>query len=117
MPWCKVLWLLVSGLLHMSVATRCVGQTQRTVCTRRPLRAPQLLFLFPPQAFSESQIVNDGMGFLLHSLLLVPYYSWKHSHRRHHSNTASIDKDEVFVPVLYDEAGKGSDWDQIAVVR
>lgn len=28
----------------------------------------------------------------------VPYFSWKHSHRRHHSNTGSVDKDEVFVP-------------------
>ena len=28
----------------------------------------------------------------------VPYFSWKHSHRRHHSNTGSVDRDEVFVP-------------------
>lgn len=34
----------------------------------------------------------------MHSLLLVPYFSWKHSHRRHHSNTGSVDRDEVFVP-------------------
>jgi omega-6 fatty acid desaturase (delta-12 desaturase) len=32
-------------------------------------------------------------------LLLVPYYSWKISHRRHHANTGSIEKDEVFVPM------------------
>lgn len=50
------------------------------------------------QAFSESQAINDGVGLIFHSLLLVPYYSWKHSHRRHHSNTNSIAKDEVFVP-------------------
>ncbi|KAG7668398.1 hypothetical protein Ndes2526B_g00882 [Nannochloris sp. 'desiccata'] len=50
------------------------------------------------QAFSESQTINDGVGLIIHSLLLVPYYSWKHSHRRHHSNTNSIAKDEVFVP-------------------
>ncbi|KAL4436995.1 hypothetical protein ABPG75_004134 [Micractinium tetrahymenae] len=50
------------------------------------------------QAFSEYQAVNDGVGLVLHSLLLVPYYSWKHSHRRHHSNTGSLAKDEVFVP-------------------
>ena len=35
------------------------------------------------------------MGLVVHSLLLVPYYSWKHSHRRHHSNTGSLAKDEV----------------------
>lgn len=50
------------------------------------------------QAFSPSQKVNDGVGLVAHSLLLVPYYSWKHSHRRHHSNTGSVDRDEVFVP-------------------
>ncbi|KAF6143822.1 hypothetical protein GIB67_016743 [Kingdonia uniflora] len=30
--------------------------------------------------------------------LLVPYFSWKYSHRRHHSNTGSMERDEVFVP-------------------
>ncbi|RLM94208.1 fatty acid desaturase DES2 [Panicum miliaceum] len=29
---------------------------------------------------------------------MVPYFSWKYSHRRHHSNTGSLDRDEVFVP-------------------
>ena len=28
------------------------------------------------QAFSESQALNDGVGLVVHSLLLVPYYSW-----------------------------------------
>lgn len=28
------------------------------------------------QAFSESQAVNDAVGLILHSCLLVPYYSW-----------------------------------------
>ena len=50
------------------------------------------------QAFSASRAVNDSVGLVLHSLLLVPYFSWKHSHRRHHSNTGSVDRDEVFVP-------------------
>ncbi|MFZ8423177.1 fatty acid desaturase, partial [Staphylococcus aureus] len=34
----------------------------------------------------------------LHSLLLVPYFSWKISHRRHHANTNSLDRDENHVP-------------------
>lgn len=41
------------------------------------------------------QAINDGVGLVVHSLLLVPYYSWKHSHRRHHSNTGSLAKDEA----------------------
>nr|AIN36675.1 delta 12 desaturase [Cannabis sativa] len=49
-------------------------------------------------AFSDHQWVDDTVGLILHSALLVPYFSWKYSHRRHHSNTGSIDRDEVFVP-------------------
>ncbi|KDP44415.1 hypothetical protein JCGZ_19430 [Jatropha curcas] len=49
-------------------------------------------------AFSDYQWVDDTVGLILHSSLLVPYFSWKISHRRHHSNTGSIERDEVFVP-------------------
>lgn len=49
-------------------------------------------------AFSDYQWLDDTVGLVLHSALLVPYFSWKHSHRRHHSNTGSLDRDEVFVP-------------------
>lgn len=28
------------------------------------------------QAFSSSQLVNDTVGFILHTCLLVPYFSW-----------------------------------------
>ncbi|KAE9157825.1 hypothetical protein PF004_g32074, partial [Phytophthora fragariae] len=35
----------------------------------------------------------------LHSALLVPYHSWRISHRKHHSNTGSCKIDEVFVPM------------------
>ncbi|XP_057982527.1 delta(12)-fatty-acid desaturase FAD2-like [Malania oleifera] len=54
-------------------------------------------------AFSSHRWLNDAVGFLLHTSLLVPYFSWKHSHRRHHSNTASLDSDETFVPKLKPE--------------
>lgn len=49
-------------------------------------------------AFSDYQLVDDIVGLVLHSALLVPYFSWKYSHRRHHSNTGSLERDEVFVP-------------------
>ncbi|XP_069148539.1 delta(12)-fatty-acid desaturase FAD2-like [Solanum lycopersicum] len=48
--------------------------------------------------FSDYQWVDDTVGLILHSSLLTPYFSWKHSHRRHHSNTASIENDEVYKP-------------------
>uniref|UniRef100_A0A1D1YEF5 Omega-6 fatty acid desaturase, endoplasmic reticulum isozyme 2 n=1 Tax=Anthurium amnicola TaxID=1678845 RepID=A0A1D1YEF5_9ARAE len=50
------------------------------------------------QAFSDYGGLNDAVGWVLHSSLLVPYFSWKHSHRRHHANTGSMDTDEVYIP-------------------
>jgi len=50
------------------------------------------------QAFSDYKIVNDTVGLILHSMLLVPYHSWRITHRRHHSNTGSCENDEVFNP-------------------
>nr|AFN53643.1 omega-6 desaturase [Linum usitatissimum] len=49
-------------------------------------------------AFSDQHWLEDSVGFILHSALLSPYFSWKHSHRRHHANTSSLERDEVFVP-------------------
>ena len=49
-------------------------------------------------AFSDYQWLDDTVGLILHSALVVPYFSWKYSHRRHHSNTGSLERDEVFVP-------------------
>ncbi len=49
-------------------------------------------------AFSDSHLLEDFIGFILHSALFTPYFSWKISHRRHHANTGSLEHDEVFVP-------------------
>lgn len=71
------------------------------------------------QAFSKSQAINDGVGLVVHSCLLVPYYSWKHSHRRHHSNTGSVEKDEVFVPgvAAFDYEEPALSWEDFAPLR
>lgn len=52
------------------------------------------------RGFADSELVNDAVGLIVHSCLLVPYFSWQISHRRHHSNTGSVEHDEVFVPTL-----------------
>jgi omega-6 fatty acid desaturase (delta-12 desaturase) len=49
-------------------------------------------------AFNDFSWVDDTVGLIFHSCLLVPYFSWKYSHRKHHSNTRSLECDEVFVP-------------------
>ena len=48
------------------------------------------------QAFSASRAINDTVGWVVHSALLVPYHSWRITHKNHHSNTCSVEKDEVF---------------------
>ncbi|KLJ12513.1 omega-6 fatty acid desaturase (delta-12 desaturase) [Blastomyces silverae] len=50
------------------------------------------------QAFSPSKLLNDTVGWICHSALLVPYFSWKISHGKHHKATGNIDRDMVFVP-------------------
>lgn len=56
------------------------------------------------QAFSDSEFVNNCFGTILHSALLVPYHSWRITHGKHHSNTGSLENDEVFC------ASTRSDW-------
>lgn len=50
------------------------------------------------QAFSDYRFVNDTVGWFLHSLLLVPYHSWRITHGTHHKNTNHMTKDTVFIP-------------------
>lgn len=50
------------------------------------------------QSFSESKTLNDTVGFICHSALLVPYFSWKISHGKHHKATGNLERDMVFLP-------------------
>lgn len=50
------------------------------------------------QAFSTSKVLNDTTGWILHSALLVPYFSWKISHGKHHKSTGHMERDMVFLP-------------------
>ncbi|KAJ7628803.1 fatty acid desaturase-domain-containing protein [Roridomyces roridus] len=56
-------------------------------------------------AFSAHSSVNDTIGFILHSALFTPFFSWKYSHHRHHSNHASMERDEVYVPQTRSDLG------------
>ncbi len=50
------------------------------------------------RAFSPNQRLQDGIGFVLHSALLVPYFSWQRSHSVHHAKTNHLDEGETHVP-------------------
>ncbi|KAI0768231.1 linoleoyl phosphatidylcholine delta-12 acetylenase [Trametes elegans] len=56
-------------------------------------------------AFSPSRSVCHVVGFVTHTLLWTPYFSWKISHHRHHCNHASMERDEVYVPKTRSDLG------------
>lgn len=49
--------------------------------------------------FSDSKVLNDLVGFPLHTMCLVPYYSWQYSHAKHHSKTNHLLDGETHVPM------------------
>ncbi|KAF8861182.1 hypothetical protein BDZ45DRAFT_587299 [Acephala macrosclerotiorum] len=51
-------------------------------------------------ALSKSKAFNNTCGLIIHSILLVPYYSWKITHSTHHKTTNNLDKDIAFVPTI-----------------
>lgn len=57
------------------------------------------------QAFSESKLINNTVGWILHSALGVPYHSWRITHAKHHASTGHMTQDQVFVPSTRSELG------------
>jgi acyl-lipid omega-3 desaturase len=58
------------------------------------------------QSFSKHKWLNDLVGHITHTFILVPYHGWRISHRTHHKNTGSLENDESWYPVSesqYDE--------------
>ncbi|CAG8654240.1 7552_t:CDS:2, partial [Scutellospora calospora] len=50
------------------------------------------------RAFSPYKFINNTVGFILHTALLVPFHSWRITHSKHHKHTGHVKKDQVFVP-------------------
>ncbi|KAJ0569096.1 putative acyl-lipid omega-6 desaturase (cytochrome b5) [Helianthus annuus] len=50
------------------------------------------------QGFSDYRWVNDTVGYLIHTALLCPYFSWKYTHGRHHIHANSIECETSYVP-------------------
>jgi len=57
------------------------------------------------QAFSESKLINNTVGWILHSALGVPYHSWRITHAKHHASTGHMTQDQVFVPPTRSDLG------------
>ncbi|HEY9850604.1 MAG TPA: fatty acid desaturase [Leptolyngbyaceae cyanobacterium] len=59
-------------------------------------------------SFSKKKWLNNLVGHLTHTPILVPFHGWRISHRTHHQNTGNIDTDESWYPVTeskYKEMG------------
>ena len=50
-------------------------------------------------SFSKKKWLNNLIGHLAHTPILVPFHGWRISHRTHHLNTGSLDTDESWYPV------------------
>ncbi|XP_074574225.1 omega-3 fatty acid desaturase, endoplasmic reticulum-like [Curcuma longa] len=59
-------------------------------------------------SFSNSVWLNNLVGHLLHSSILVPYHGWRISHKTHHQNHGNVDKDESWHP-LTEKVYRGMD--------
>lgn len=57
------------------------------------------------QAFSESKVINNLVGWFIHSALGVPYHAWRISHSQHHAATGHMSNDQVYVPRTRSELG------------
>ncbi|KAF2715954.1 putative Delta(12) fatty acid desaturase [Polychaeton citri CBS 116435] len=62
------------------------------------------------QSFSPSKTLNDTVGWFCHSSLLVPYFSWKISHGKHHKATGNMERDMVFLPRTREEHASRMGW-------
>ncbi|KAJ7194928.1 delta-12 fatty acid desaturase protein [Mycena pura] len=50
-------------------------------------------------------VINDTIGYFLHTCLLTPYFAWKSSHHTHYRTVGSIERDENYVPRTRSELG------------
>jgi acyl-lipid omega-3 desaturase len=50
-------------------------------------------------SFSKLKWLNNLIGHLAHTPILVPFHGWRISHRTHHANTGNLDTDESWYPV------------------
>ena len=49
-------------------------------------------------AFSRNRVLQDTVGFVLHTAMVVPYFSWQRSHAVHHAKTNHLTQGETHVP-------------------
>ncbi|MGQ4649660.1 fatty acid desaturase [Lyngbya aestuarii] len=64
-------------------------------------------------SFSRHKWLNNLIGHLSHTPILVPFHGWRISHRTHHQNTGNIDTDESWYPVTETKYQSMSWWEKL----
>lgn len=59
-------------------------------------------------AFSKNRKIQDTVGYIIHTLMFVPYYSWQRSHAVHHQYTNHMELGETHVPEKIESESEGS---------
>lgn len=85
--WAAPLWVLY-GIVTGTVAMGCWVIAHE--CGHR--------------AFHPNRRIESCVGFMLHSLMLVPYHSWARSHAVHHAHCNHLEEGETHVPPREDSA-------------
>lgn len=49
-------------------------------------------------SFSPSKLLNNSLGWVIHSLMMTPYFTWQSTHRCHHIYANNLAKDHHYVP-------------------
>lgn len=50
------------------------------------------------RAFSDNLRLQTAVGYVFHTVLMVPYFSWQRSHAVHHARTNHLSEGETHVP-------------------
>ncbi|KZV91102.1 delta-12 fatty acid desaturase [Exidia glandulosa HHB12029] len=57
------------------------------------------------QAFSDSKVLNNTIGWILHSGIGVPYFSFRITHAKHHAANGHLYQDQVYIPKTRSQLG------------
>ncbi|KAJ7757656.1 delta-12 fatty acid desaturase [Mycena metata] len=58
---------------------------------------------------SDSNWLNNTLGYILHTSLFTPYFAWRATHRAHHKAVGSMERDENYVPAVRSDLGLKSE--------
>ncbi len=65
-------------------------------------------------SFSRHRWLNNLVGHLSHTPILVPFHGWRISHRTHHANTGNIETDESWYPMTESQYNQMAWYEKLA---